>query len=63
MAANPQQRPVLTGVSLSRILLVIGAGLFVLAAFSAGGDTLHGIPAWAWGFGALAAWVLSGAVS
>lgn len=59
----PQPRPVVAGpLYLSRILLVIGAVLFTLAAFAAGGHPLAGVPDWPWGFGAFAAWVLSGAV-
>jgi hypothetical protein len=46
----------------SRILLVVGTVLFVLAAFAAGGHELASIPALPWAFGALAAWMLSGAV-
>ena len=48
--------------SLSRCLLLIGAILFVLAAFAAGGHPLAGITDWPWAFGAFAAWTLSGAV-
>jgi hypothetical protein len=48
--------------SLARILLVVGAILFTLAAFAAGGHPLAGVTEWPWGFGAFAAWVLSGAV-
>lgn len=63
MTTPAQPQPVVvTPYSLSRILLVIGTVLFVLAAFAAGGDTLGGIPAWTWGFAGFAAWVLSGAV-
>jgi hypothetical protein len=58
----PQQTVVVSPVSLRLILLVVSAVLFVLAAFAAGGDALGNIPAWSWGFGAFAAWVLSGAV-
>lgn len=62
-APSPQPQPVVVApLSLSRILLTVGAVLFVLAAFAAGGDTLGGIAAWSWGFGGFAAWVLSGAV-
>jgi hypothetical protein len=62
-APQPQPRPVVAGpLYLSRILLAIGAVLFVLAAFAAGGHPLAGITEWPWGFGAFAAWVLSGAV-
>jgi hypothetical protein len=62
-SAQPQPRAVaVTPLSLSRILLTVGAVLFVLAAFAAGGHVLGGISAWAWGFGAFAAWMLSGAV-
>ena len=48
--------------SLSRCLLLIGAILFTLAAFAAGGHPLAGITDWPWAFGAFAAWTLSGAV-
>jgi hypothetical protein len=47
----------------SRVLLVIGAILFVLAAFAAGGHPLAGVGEWPWGFGAFAAWMLSRALS
>jgi hypothetical protein len=53
---------VVTPFSLRRILLVVGAVLFALAAFSAGGDALGHVPAWSWAFGALGAWCSSGAV-
>lgn len=60
---NPQQpRPVYGPWYLSRILLVAGAVLFVLAAFAAGGHPLASIGMWPWAFGAFAAWVLSWAV-
>jgi hypothetical protein len=59
---QPQPHPVYGYWHLSRILLVIGTVLFVLAAFAAGGHQLAGIGEWPWGFGAFAAWVLSGAV-
>lgn len=59
---NPQPRPAYGPWYLSRILLVIGTVLFVLAAFAAGGHPAAGIGMWPWGFGAFAAWVLSGAV-
>jgi hypothetical protein len=59
----PQPQPVVvSGISLSRVLLFIGCVLFVLAALAAGGDSLGDIPAWTWGFSAFAAWILSGAV-
>jgi hypothetical protein len=47
-------------VTLSRILLFVGTILFVVASLMAGG-VIHGI-AWAWAFGAFAAWMLAGAV-
>jgi hypothetical protein len=62
---EPQPAParvVVAYPSFRRILLVIGAILFTLAAFAAGGHPLAGIPDWPWAFGAFAAWVLSGAV-
>jgi hypothetical protein len=58
----PQPRPVYGPVSFSRVLLVIGTILFVLASFAAGGHPLAGITEWPWAFGAFAAWMLSGAV-
>jgi hypothetical protein len=48
--------------SFSRLLLLAGFILFVLAAFAAGGHPLLDIGQWSWGFGGFAAWVLSGAV-
>lgn len=60
-AAPQQQRPVYGPVSIARILLVIGAVLFVIASLAAGG-VITGLNAWAFGFGGFAAWALSGAV-
>lgn len=65
MTAPSQQQPrpaVAVPLSLSRVLLAVGTVLFALAAFAAGGHVLGGIAAWSWGFGAFAAWALSGAV-
>jgi hypothetical protein len=63
VTAPAQPQPVVvTPYSLRRILLVVGAVLFAIAAFAAGGALLGDIPAWSWGFGALGAWTLSGAV-
>jgi hypothetical protein len=62
-APPPQQpRPVYGPWNLSRILLVVGTVLFVIAAFAAGGHPLGDVGEWPWAFGAFAAWVLSGAV-
>ena len=62
MTAPQQPQPVVVSpLSLSRVLLVIGCILFVLAALAAGG-VITSITAWAFGFGAFAAWTLSGAV-
>lgn len=64
-APNPQPapRPAAYGPwYLSRILLVTGTVLFVLAAFAAGGHPLAGVTDLPWAFGGFAAWVLSGAV-
>ncbi len=61
-APPPQPRPVYGPWYLSRVLLVIGTVLFVLAAFAAGGHELGDIAAWPWAFGGFAAWMLSGAV-
>lgn len=55
-------RPPVTGLSLSRALIVVSAVLFVLAAFAAGGHELASISAWPWAFGAFAAWALAWAV-
>jgi hypothetical protein len=41
----------------ARVLLVIGAICFAIAAMVAGG-IFHG-PMWAWGFGGFAAWTLA----
>jgi hypothetical protein len=57
-----QARPAYGPWHASRILLIVGTVLFVLAAFAAGGHELASIPALPWAFGALAAWMLSGAV-
>jgi hypothetical protein len=60
---NPQQpRPAYGPWYPSRVLLVIGTVLLVLAAFAAGGHPLAGIGMWPWGFGGFAAAVLSAAV-
>lgn len=62
MTAPQQPQPaVVSPLSLSRILLVTGCILFVLAALCAGG-VITSIAAWVFGFGAFAAWMLSGAV-
>lgn len=44
----------------SKLLLLAACILFVVAALSAGGVVAE--PAWAFGFGGLAAWALAGAV-
>jgi len=59
---NPQPRPVYGPFYLSRVLLVVGAILFVLGAFAFGGHPLAGIGGAVWDSGAAAAWVLSAAV-
>jgi hypothetical protein len=61
MTQPVQPQPVLVW-SPRRFLLIVGCVLFVLAAFAEGGDPLAGIPAWSFGFGAFAAWMLSWAV-
>jgi hypothetical protein len=58
---EPQPRPVYGPVSVSRLLLVVGCILFVIASLAAGG-VITGLSDWAFGFGAFSAWVLSGAV-
>lgn len=61
-APSAQQQPVVvSAVSLSRILLVIGCVLFVIAALCAG-DVITGWSDLAFAFGGFAAWTLSGAV-
>ena len=57
----PQPRPA-APYSLSRILIVVAAGLLVLAAFAAGGEMVGTVPAWSWAFGGAAAFILSWAV-
>lgn len=49
-------------VTVSRILLVVAAVLFFLAAITVCGADIIKTPEWAWGFGGFAAWVLAGAV-
>lgn len=64
-APNPNPQPYTRAYGpwyASRILLVVGTILFILAAFAAGGHPLAGITGWSWAFGGFAAWVLSGAV-
>ncbi len=46
----------------SKILLVVGAILFFLAALTETGSDIAGTPALAWAFGGFAAWCLAGAV-
>lgn len=53
---QPVARPV---YSHTRLVLIISVILFVLAAFAAGGHALLDIPAWSFGFGAFAAYVLA----
>ena len=48
-------------MTLSKVLLIVACVLFVVASLAAGG-VLTGLQAWAFGFGALASWALSGAV-
>jgi len=62
-APAPQPQPVYPAGTWPprRILLLVAAVLFVIAAFAAGGDTLGGITAWVWGFAGFASWALSGA--
>lgn len=61
MTSPAQPRPA-AKVSWSQVLLVIGGGLFILAAFAAGGDKVGTVPALSWAFGGFAAWILSGVV-
>jgi hypothetical protein len=51
-----------TRVTVSRILLVVGAVCFFLAAITTAGADIFSATAWAWGFGGFSAWMLSGAV-
>jgi hypothetical protein len=48
--------------SVSKLLLIIGAVCFFLAAVTVAGSNVLGAPAWAWGFGGLCAWCLAGAL-
>lgn len=49
-------------VTHSRLVLIIAVICFVLAALTEAAGPFLG-PAWAWGFGGFAAWVLSGVVT
>lgn len=53
-----QQRPVY--YTHMRLMLIVAAILFVIAALAAGG--IFTTPMWAWAFGGFAAWVLAGVV-
>lgn len=57
---TPRRRP--AKLSLSRVLVVVSVCLFVIAAFTADGDALWGVPLWTWISGGFAAWALSDAV-
>lgn len=46
----------------NRLLLIIAAVCFFLAAITACGQPIFNAPALAWAFGAFAAWCLAGAV-
>jgi hypothetical protein len=61
-APQPVQPVAVAGVSLRRILLVVGAILFVLGSLTAGGNSVGGVPEWSWGFAAFAAFSLAWAV-
>lgn len=61
-SAQPSRTAAAVPLRLSRVLLVTAAVLLALAAVTAGGHALWTVPAWSWGFGALGAWALSGAV-
>ena len=59
---TPAPQPRTTSWYGARMLLIIAAVCFFLAAITASGsDVLNG-PMWAWAFGGFAAWALSGAV-
>jgi hypothetical protein len=60
--STPGQQRSNTGVTVSKVLLVAGAVMFVLAAFAAGGHALEGVPALSWFGGGFAAWVLAGVI-
>lgn len=48
-----------TAPSLTRVLFIVGAAMFIIAAFASGGHAIAGIPGWSWGFGALGAAMLA----
>jgi hypothetical protein len=54
-----QQTFVRRAWTLQRVLYLIGAVMFVLASFAAGGHSLANIPAWTWGFASFSAWMLT----
>ena len=60
--SNPQPATTYRYPQFSRVLLVIGAICFFLAAIIICGAKIFDSPAWAWAFGGFAAWMLSGAV-
>jgi hypothetical protein len=45
-----------------RLLLVVSAVCFFLAALTVAGSDILDAPVWAWGFGGFSAWALAGAV-
>jgi hypothetical protein len=60
---QPRQQYVIHGSwTLNRILLVIGAALFFIAAIVADGARVLDTPMWAWAFWGFSAWLLAGAV-
>jgi hypothetical protein len=60
--AQPNTRlPAAPPFSLARVLFIVGAAMFIIAAFAAGGHLIDDIPEWSWAFGGFAAWMLSGA--
>ena len=63
-AATPRRVrvPLVTGDGLSRFLFFVGAVLFTIGAFAAGGDSLGGITMLPWWGGAFAACALAVAV-
>lgn len=55
-----QQTPAINHDLIGKLLLLVACILFVIASLAAGGVIKE--PAWAFGFGALAAWALSGVI-
>jgi hypothetical protein len=62
MTAPTPRKKLIAGDWLGTVLSIAGTCLFVIAAFTYGGDSINGIPALSWAFGGFAALMLMGAV-